>query len=90
MRDCMPHYYKITGGHGKGAETVMDAESEFMQGRFADAAIELERAYAQIAGNGQESIALCCDFLSLRLSLAADWTPQFSIAARAEAASGAA
>ncbi len=82
MRDCMPHYYKITGGHGKGAETVMDAESEFMQGRFADAAIELERAYAQIAGNGQESIALCCDFLSLRLSLAADWTPQFSIAAR--------
>lgn len=69
MRDCMPHYYKITGGHGKGAETVMDAESEFMQGRFADAAIELERAYAQIAGNGQESIALCCDFLSLRCPL---------------------
>lgn len=79
MNDCMPHYYKITSGHGQGAETVMDAESEFMQGHYTDAGIELERAYGQIVGNGQESIALCCDFLSLRLSLVSDWTPRFSI-----------
>ena len=38
-------------------------------GRFTDAHIELERAYAQIQGNGQENMALCCDFLARRLSL---------------------
>ena len=40
-----------------------------MRGRFTDAHIELERAYAQIQGNGQENMALCCDFLARRLSL---------------------
>lgn len=82
MNDCMPHYYKITNGHGQGAETIMDAESEAMQGHFADAGIELERAYAQATGNGQEGITLCCDFLSLRLSLLTDWQPRFSITER--------
>ncbi len=82
MNDCMPHYYKITENHGQGAETIMDAEAEFMMGHYTDAGIELERAYAQIAGNGQESIALCCDLLSLRLSIATDWSPRFSIEAR--------
>ena len=60
MDECMPHYYKITGSHGQGAETIMHAEAAFMQGRFTDAHIALERAYAQIEGNGQENMALCC------------------------------
>ena len=64
MDECMPHYYKITGSHGQGAETIMHAEAAFMQGRFTDAHIALERAYAQIEGNGQENMALCCDFLA--------------------------
>lgn len=68
MDECMPHYYKITDGHGQGAETIMRAEAEFMQGRFTDAHIELESAYAQIEGNGQENMVLCCDFLAQRLS----------------------
>ena len=72
MDECMPHYYKITNGHGQGAEKIMRAEASFMQGRFADAHIELESAYAQIQDNGQENMALCCDFLSQRLSLCAD------------------
>ena len=72
MHDCMPHYYKITDGHGQGAEKIMRAEAAFMQGRFTDAHIELESAYAQIEGNGQENMALCCDFLARRLSLCAD------------------
>ena len=50
----------------------MRAEAAFMQGRFTDAHIELESAYAQIEGNGQENMALCCDFLARRLSLCAD------------------
>ena len=66
MDECMPHYYKITNGHGQGAETIMRAEADFMRAGFADAQIMLERAYAQIDGNGQEHMALCCDFLAWR------------------------
>ena len=72
MDECMPHYYKITSNHGQGAEIIMRAEAAFMQGRFTDAHISLEHAYAQIEGNGQENMTLCCDFLARRLSLHAD------------------
>ena len=71
MNECMPHYYRITNGHGLGAELVMDAEASFMQGRLHEAEIGLERARAKIAGSGQENMALCCDFLQIRLRLAA-------------------
>ena len=72
MDECMPHYYKITGGHGRGAERIMAAEAAYMQGRFTDAHIALESAYAQIEGNGQVNMALCCDFLAWRLTLHTD------------------
>ena len=76
MDACMPHYYKITCGHGQGAETIMRAEAAFMQGHFTDAQIALEQAYVQIQGNGQENMALCCDFLAWRLSLAIGVAPE--------------
>ena len=85
MDECMPHYYKITDGHGQGAETIMRAEASFMQGRFTDAHIGLESAYAQIEGNGQENMALCCDFLARRLSLHTDMEQRYSFAERREA-----
>ena len=85
MDECMPHYYKITDGHGQGAETIMRAEAAFMQGRFTDAHIELESAYAQIEGNGQENMALCCDFLARRLSLHMDMEQRNSFEERREA-----
>ena len=75
MNACMPHYYRLTNGHGQGAERIMDAEAAFLRGRFADAAIFLERARAAIAGNGQENMALCCDFLERRLALCVDTAP---------------
>ena len=82
MNDCMPHYYKITNGHGQGAELVMDAEAAYAQGRLSDAHIQLEQAYAQIDGNGQENMALCCDFLAWRLSLCMQFTPRRTFAQR--------
>ena len=82
MDDCMPHYYKITDSHGQGAEKIMRAEAAFMQGRFTDAHIELESAYAQIEGNGQENMALCCDFLAWRLSLHVDMEQRYSFEER--------
>ena len=88
MDECMPHYYKITNGHGQGAETIMRAEADFMRAGFADAQIMLERAYAQIDGNGQENMALCCDFLAWRLSLCTSFTPRESFEQRREALLG--
>ena len=67
MDECMPHYYKITDGHGQGAEKIMRAEAAFMQGRFTDAHIELESAYAQIEGNGQEKHGALSRLLARRL-----------------------
>ena len=82
MDECMPHYYKITDGHGQGAEKIMRAEAEFMQGHFTDAHIELESAYARIEGNGQVNMALCCDFLAWRLSLFTDIEKRYSLEER--------
>ncbi len=66
----------------RGAEKIMRGGSSFVQGRFADAQIELERAYAQIEGNGQENMALCCDFLAWRLALAKEMKPHCSLERR--------
>ena len=71
MDDCMPHYYKITGGHGMGAQRIMEGEAALARGRLNDGAIALERARAAISGSGQENMALCCDFLEMRLHMAA-------------------
>ncbi len=84
MDECMPHYYKITNGHGMGAETIMRAEANHLQGRFADAQIGLERAYAQIEGNGQLNMALCCDFLAWRLALCGEFAPKVPLETRRE------
>ncbi len=82
MDECMPHYYRLTGNHGQGAEKLMRAEAAFMKGNFTDAHIELESAYANIKDNGQENMALCCDFLALRLSLCADVQMRYTFEAR--------
>ena len=84
MHECMPHYYRITNGHGLGAELVMDAEASFMQGKLREAEIGLERARAAIAGSRQENMALCCDFLELRL-LRSGGRRRLDVKARAEA-----
>ena len=82
MDECMPHYYQVTNHHGQGAETIMRAEALFCQGRFTDAHIELERAYAQVKNNGQINMALCCDFLSRRLSLYTDVEERYTLEER--------
>lgn len=82
MDERMPHYYKITNDHGQGAEKIMRAEAAFQRGYFTDAHIELESVYAQIEGNGQENMALCCDFLAWRLSLCTDVEQRYSFEER--------
>ena len=82
MDECMPHYYQVANHHGQGAETIMRAEALFCQGRFTDAHIELERAYAQVKNNGQINMVLCCDFLSRRLSRYTDVEQRYTFAER--------
>ena len=72
MNECMPHYYKITSGHGLGAELVMSAEAAAMQGKLSDAEILLEQTRTRIHAGGQMNMTLCCDFLDLRLKLFSD------------------
>ena len=82
MHECMPHYYKITNGHGRGAELVMDAEAAFMQGSLERAAILMERARSCAGEAGQENMTLCCDFLALRLALCGQVQPPYDFAAK--------
>jgi DNA-binding CsgD family transcriptional regulator len=84
MDECMPHYYKVTDGHGMGAERIMRAEALLMQGRFDDSRIELESAYPVCAGNGQTNMTLCCDFTGVRLTLFCDVRPRGTLAQRYE------
>ena len=68
MKECMPYYYRLTDGHGSGAEDLTEAESLFLQGNFAAVSLPL---------NGQSSLLLrkqwacffCKDFLEMRLAL---------------------
>ncbi len=69
MNQCMPHYYKLTDGHGIGAEYTMEAEAMLYRGKLDDAHIMLEKAKATILETEQHYILLCCDLLSLRLAL---------------------
>lgn len=80
MYECMPHYYKITNGHGRGAELLMDAEAAYLQGAWEKAAVLLERARADAAG--QENMTLCCDFLALRLTLCGKGKEGYDFAAK--------
>lgn len=72
MFECMPHYYKITNGHGQGAEWIMSAEAKFQKGAYEDCRIDLEKAYIQSKSNEQHNIELCADFLTMRLALCVD------------------
>ena len=53
MYECMPHYYKITNGHGRGAELLMDAEAAYLQGAWEKAAVLLERARSASSASGR-------------------------------------
>lgn len=68
MRESMPYYYKLTEGHSKGAEFVMQAEAEYLRGNMTNAAIEVEKAVHSASENEQEFILACCSFLKMRIS----------------------
>ena len=72
MRACMPYYYKVTDGHGSGAEHSMQCETDLLRGRFTDAEIGCHLARDAAQARGQYSILVTAEFtarlLILRLS----------------------
>ena len=69
MAECMPYYYKVTNGHGSGAEYAMKAESEFMRGNFDDAEIAYYKGISLAGKKNQYSIVVALEFTAMRLNL---------------------
>ncbi len=69
MNECLPYYYKITGGHGMGAEYAMQAEYFYNTGNFKKAEIYAHQAFYSAKEGGQVAIVLCSLFLQMRLAL---------------------
>ncbi|MDI9498142.1 MAG: helix-turn-helix transcriptional regulator [Bacillota bacterium] len=69
MTSCMPYYYRVTGGHGNGAELVFQAELHYERGNFIDAEIANKIAMSAARRDRQYSIMLAGEFLNMRLEL---------------------
>ncbi len=69
LKKCMPFYYRITNGHGKGAEAVFDAEALFMTGDFKGAEILCYKAAYMADSREQICISLCALLILARMNL---------------------
>ena len=63
MNEAMPYYYQVTGGHGMGAELVMEAESQYLIGRFQDAFLLLSKVRQKIVSERQKNWSSALIFL---------------------------
>lgn len=69
MDRCMPVYYRLTGGHGSGAEHMMRAEALFMTGDPDSAEILCHKVLSMAEESRQVSICQCALFLLARIAL---------------------
>lgn len=69
MDECMPIYYKLTGGHGSGAEYMMRAEAEFMRGNIDIAETYAYRAMFAAESKKQNSVYQCGLFLLANIAM---------------------
>jgi LuxR family maltose regulon positive regulatory protein len=70
IKEALPIYSQLTGGHGKGGEYVMDAEKHYFCGDFDSAEILAYKAISLAESAGQNDILLCVYFLQARIALA--------------------
>ena len=66
---CMPNYYKISEGHGKGAEALMKAEALFNRGNLDGAETLCHKALYMADSRDQTSITLGAILLLTRISI---------------------
>lgn len=69
MNEAMPYYYRLTNGHGMGAEYLMEAERYFNRGDFENAEILVHQAFSKAEGAGQPNMLMCAYFLQARMAL---------------------
>ena len=69
MKDCMPYYYRVSDGHGSGAEHCFEAELYYERGDFIRAEILNRTAISAARKKRQFSIILACEFLNARLAM---------------------
>ncbi len=69
MRECLPHYSRLTGMHGAGAEDALLAEARYNAGEFESAAVAAHQALASAREHGQIGIEICARFLLARASM---------------------
>ena len=69
MDEMMPHYYMLTEGNCKGAETLMRAELVFFRGNLQDADILCEKAKYMAESRKQIDIIISALFIQARVAL---------------------
>lgn len=70
MKEALPIYYQLTGGHGKGGVFIMEAERHYFCCDFNNAEILLYKAIREAESARQADILLCVYFLQTRIALA--------------------
>ena len=69
MDECMPYYYRLTGGHGNGSEYAMRAEAEFLRGNSENAETLAHRAMFEAQNKNQANIYQCGLFVLANTAL---------------------
>lgn len=77
LEDCMPDYYRITNGHGKGMEALMKAEMLYHQGEFDGAAILCHKTIYMAESRDQYSLTVCATYLLAKLALCRGLADEF-------------
>lgn len=68
LKEAMPHFNRLTKGHGSGAEYVMEAESCFNQGDFENAEIAAQKALLKAQSGTDENIVFSAQYFQLLIA----------------------
>jgi LuxR family maltose regulon positive regulatory protein len=70
MRTCMPIYYRVTAGHGAGAEKIFEAEVLYNAGKFSEASVACHMGEILASERSQAGNVLIAHFLRMRIAMA--------------------
>jgi LuxR family maltose regulon positive regulatory protein len=68
LKEAMPHFSRLTKGHGSGAEYAMEAESCFNQGDFENAEICAQRALLKAQSAMDQNIAFSAQYFQILIA----------------------
>lgn len=68
IKEGLPYYYRLTNGHGSGAEYAMEAESLFNQGDFQNAEISVQKAMLKAQSGQDDNIVYSALYLQILIA----------------------